>query len=645
MADTGAQRRLAAIVIADVVGYSRHMERDPTGTRQRFRALQDDVLQPILDGHQGRIVKTMGDGFLIEFNSVVSAVGAAVLFQRRMAENQADRSTDDRIRFRIGVNLGEIIVEGDDIHGEGVNVAARLEALADPGGVLLSGRVHEQLGDAIDVGYAFIGAQAVKNVTRPVRAFKVLLDPSDAGKGREPVPFPRKSRRPSFAAAPVLLLIAIVAVGGAWWWMQQPDFEPADRAKFAYTLPEKPSIAVLPFDNLTGDKKNEFVSDGLSENIIAVLSTQRNMFVIARNSSFSFKGKAVKVQRIAEQLGVRYILSGSVQRQGAHMRVTAQLIDALSGKHLWTGRYDHALSDVANYFAIQDKIAGAIARSLSVEINLKSYYRRVPKQLWNLDTLRVLDRATRTFEFWTKSGNQESTRLFTDLLKKHPDTALVLGMLAWCHWQRVSMGFSRAPRQDLAIAKQYAQRALAADQKLAMAHSALGILALYERKHDAAIAHADRARAVDPNGFDAPSGMVYLRSGQPKKAIAHIRAHMRREPFHQDWVPLILAQALLQLNQLDEARRIYESLLAAKTKSAVVHVFALRDLAVIAVRNDDLLLARKYVMRFRAIRPKASVATLRRSSFFWKNQAAAQRILDDLRRAGLPEHAAGSGAK
>lgn len=399
MADESVQRRLAAIVIADVVGYSRHMERDPTGTRERFLAIQNDLVQPILDTHHGRVVKTMGDAFLIEFNSVVSAVTAAVLFQRGMAENQADISTEDQLQFRIGVNTGEIIVEGDDIHGEGINIASRLEALADPGGILLSGRVHEQLHDAINVGYEFIGEQQVKNVARPVPAFKVLLDPSDAGKGTAQAATSRTSRRLFLAITAAVLLIAIIAGGGAWWWMQQPNFEPADPKKFAYKLPKKPSIAVLPFDNLTGDGGNDFLSDGLSENIIAMLAAQSNLFVIARNSSFTYKGKAVKVQKVAEQLGVRYVLEGSVQQQGTQLRVTAQLVDALNGHHLWADRYDYTMTDMSRYFAIQDEITGEIAKALSVELIYNAFYRRLPKELWNIDTLRKFDRAAKTFEF------------------------------------------------------------------------------------------------------------------------------------------------------------------------------------------------------------------------------------------------------
>ena len=465
MAEKSVQRRLAAIVIADVVGYSRLMERDPTGTRERFLTIQNDLIQPVLEDHQGRIVKTMGDAFMIEFGSVVSAVQAAVQIQRRMAEHEENQTSEDGFQFRIGVNTGEIIVEGDDIHGEGVNVAARLEPLAEPGGILVSGRVHEQLHNAVEAGYDFIGEQLVKNVARPVRVYKVLLDPEDVGKGTTQPANSRarqRVRKPTLVAT--VVFVALLIGGSAWWWTQRPEFKPADINKYAYKLPKKPSIAVLPFDNLTGDRKNEFLSDGLTENIIAILSTQRALFVIARNSSFTFKGKAVKVQQVAEQLSVRYVLEGSVQRQGTQLRVTAQLIDALSGHHLWAGRYDYKMTNVSRYFAIQDQITAEIAKALSVKLIGQASQQRWPRRLWNIDALRKLNRANRAFASWSKDGNHEASKLFAEMLKAHPDTPILLAMLGWCHWQRVVIGVSKQPPQDLAMAQKLAERALAVNK-------------------------------------------------------------------------------------------------------------------------------------------------------------------------------------
>ncbi|MDP6474909.1 MAG: adenylate/guanylate cyclase domain-containing protein, partial [Alphaproteobacteria bacterium] len=314
---------------ADVVGYGRLIAADEEGTLARLRALREQLIDAKFSEHRGRIVKLMGDGVLVEFASVVDAVRCAAEIQREMAARNAEEPEDRRIVFRIGINLGDVVIEGDDIHGDGVNISARLEQLCEPGGIMLSGTAYDHVRDRLGLGYEDIGEQTVKNIPRPVRAYRVVLNPSAAAetaaadKSAAGTARRRRWTIPAAAAVVVLAIAAGVLLALEPWL---PHVEAADPAKMAYALPEEPSIAVLPFDNLTGDPEQDYLGDGLTENVIAVLSTSPDIFVIARNSAFTYKGKPVRVQEVAEQLGVRYVMEGSVQRDGDQLRVTVQLV-------------------------------------------------------------------------------------------------------------------------------------------------------------------------------------------------------------------------------------------------------------------------------------------------------------------------------
>ncbi len=311
MADGEVTRRLAAIMAVDVAGYSRLMGKDEAGTLSRLKDLRA-LTDPISKEHGGRIVGMAGDGLLLEFPSVIEAVSCSQKVQAVMAEQNAPVPDEEKMLFRIGINLGDVMVDGDDIYGDGVNVAARIEALAQPGGICLSRTVRDNVRDRMEISLEDMGEVEVKNIARPVRVFRVLGEGEVAKAPKKQFPVGQ-----SIVAAAVLLLVVVVGGGGGvWWWQEQPDFDPADPAKMAFTLPEKPSIAVLPFDNLTGDASQEYIGDGLAENIIADLSTSPDLVVIARNSTFAYKGKPTKVQTVAEDLGVRYVLEGSVQRSG-----------------------------------------------------------------------------------------------------------------------------------------------------------------------------------------------------------------------------------------------------------------------------------------------------------------------------------------
>ena len=351
MVDEPVQRRLAAILAADVRGYGRLVREDEEGTLSAVRSDIAETFDPCIKARNGRIFKTMGDGLLVEFASVVDAVRCAVDVQRAMQDRNADRAEDRKIEFRIGINLGDVVAEGDDLHGDGVNVAARLEGLAEPGGIWISGSAFEQVRDKLEFGFEDTGGHQVKNIDRPVRAYRVY--PDALGQGRISTSVATRLKRLKWPAAAFVAVIAALVVARQFGVFPireaSPEFDPASVERMAFALPDKPSIAVLPFNNMSDDPAQEYFVDGMTEDLITDLSKISALFVIARNSVFTYKDKPVKAQQVAEELGVRYVLEGSVRRAGDQVRINAQLIDAVSGGHLWADRYDGSRPTFLNY--------------------------------------------------------------------------------------------------------------------------------------------------------------------------------------------------------------------------------------------------------------------------------------------------------
>ena len=383
MAAERVERRLAAVLAADMVGYSRLMERDEQGTLERLKARRRELVGPLVAAHRGRIVKLMGDGALVEFASVVDAVACAVAVQGGMAEREAGVPEAERIRFRIGVNLGDVIVEGTDLLGDGVNVAARLEQLAEPDGVVISGTAFDQLRGGFGWTFAPLGEQHLKNIERPVRVYRMVLG------------------------------------GGA-----RPPERPA------LPLPDKPSLAVLPFDNLSGDPEQGYFADGIVEDITTALARVSGLFVIARNSSFAYRDKAIDVRQIGRELGVRYVLEGSVRKAGERVRITGQLIDAQSGAHLWAERFDGTLADV---FDLQDRVAEGVAGAIEPTLRGAEIERARRKPTGSLDAYDLYLRAIPHLLTLTAEDNREALRLLEQALALDPNYAVALGLKAWCH--------------------------------------------------------------------------------------------------------------------------------------------------------------------------------------------------------------------
>ena len=363
MAEKDFKRKLTAILSVDAIGYSRLMRDDEEATVRDLTAHRV-LITKIIQDHHGRVVDSPGDNILAEFASVVDAVNGAIKIQEEIKKSNANIPEDRRMEFRIGINLGDVIEEEKRIYGDGVNIAARVEGLAAGGGIAISGTVYEHIKEKLSLGYYYLGEQDIKNISEPVRVYRLLTEPADAGKmiGEKKL----KSKKLRWAASGILAVtILLMGVVATWNYFFRPSFEPASVEKMAFPLPDKPSIAVLPFDNLSKDQSDAYIADGLSENITSSLSTIPDMLVVARNSAFIYKGKAVKVNQVAEELSVRYVLEGSVQKFGDRIRVIAQLIDAVSGRHLWSGKYDREIKDL---FQLMDEITLKIIAALRVKL-------------------------------------------------------------------------------------------------------------------------------------------------------------------------------------------------------------------------------------------------------------------------------------
>jgi TolB-like protein/class 3 adenylate cyclase len=480
-----ATRRLAAILAADVAGYSRLMGADEEGTHERLKEHLRELVDPKIKEHRGRVVKNTGDGFLAEFASVVDAVRCAVEVQRGMIDREPEMPDDQRTRFRIGINLGDVIAEEHDIFGDGVNVAARLEALAEPGGICVSRVVRDQIRGKLDFAFDDMGEQQVKNITRPVRAYRIGLG--------------QRSPSPT-SAAPVL------------------------------ALPDKPSIAVLPFQNMSGDPEQDYFVDGMVEEIITALSRIRWLFVIARNSSFTYKGQAVDVKRVGRELGVRYVLEGSVRKGGNRVRITAQLIDALTDAHLWADRFDGLIAGV---FELQDEVASSVAGVIEPALLAAEIRRSAERPTSDLTAYDLYLRALPLYESGEKNQTIEALELLGQAIGRDPRYSLALALAAQCHAHLHVSGWTDDPELHRGRAVDLARRALSGagddPNTLGRAAHALGYSG---GDLDAATALVDRCLELNPSYASGwiNSGWLKLWAGQPDLAIEHLETGLRLNP-------------------------------------------------------------------------------------------------------------------
>jgi TolB-like protein/class 3 adenylate cyclase/Tfp pilus assembly protein PilF len=630
------ERRLAAVLIADVAGYGRLSAADEEGTRARFQAELHEVLEPQIAAHRGRLVKTMGDGLLVEFRSVVDALRCAIGVQRAEAERNAALPPDRRLQFRIGINLGDVIVEGDDIHGDGVNIADRLQAMADAGGITISAGAYEQVKNRLDVGFQFLGEQRVKGSPEPVRAYRVAIAPKDARATTHKRGILFESWR-GRAAATVVLALLIAAGAVALWRLWEPAIEPASIARMALPLPDAPSIAVLPFLNMSGDPQQDYFADGITDDLITDLSKVSGLFVIARNSTFVYQGRPVTPQQVSEELGVRYVLEGSVQRAGDQLRINAQLVDALSGGHAWADRFDGSLSDV---FALQDKVTRSITDALAVRLTEAD---RIALDQRETSVPAAYDAFLRGWVHLRRNTPDDYAKAIPYLeeaARLDPDYGRAYAALALAYMLSFDAQWTDALGISEMEARQRAMRYLEAAQRYpsAFSHQVAGVILASQLQPGAALAELKEAIALDPgDAFNyAYMGAALTASGRPAEAIAHIRTAMRLDPRYPPMFDYFLGSAQFGMADFAAAATSYAAATErnpeyaypfAGLAAAYGHLGRKEDAASAVARYNDLGVGRGGVPLTLGTAPRCGFAV----------SADIQRLRDGLRLAGAPE--------
>jgi adenylate cyclase len=521
----GMSRKLAAIFSTDVAGYSRLMGEDEVATIHTLTACRE-LIATLIQQHRGRVVDSPGDNLLAEFASVVEAVQCAVTIQRELKARQAEQPSHRRMEFRIGINLGDVVVEGERIYGDGVNISARLESLAEPGGICISGTVYDQVKTKLDLGFEGLGAQAVKNIVEPVRVYRVRMEPGLAAP-------PASQRKPSTAASRLrggvvaAALLALLAGGVSVWHLAyRPLSSP----------PGKPSIAVLPFVNMSGDPEQEYFSDGMTEDLITELSRLAGLLVIARTSVFTYKGKAVKPDQVNRELGVRYLLEGSVRKANDRLRVTAQLIDATTGYHLWASRYDRDLQDI---FAVQEEIARRITRALAVRLTPKEAEHMGRHYTDSVEAWELFMRGAELYRRYTPKDNARARELFEKAINLDPEFARAYAGLAATHRQDGSLAWTQDPDASEELAYRMAQKAVEVARKepepmpsLPHALEQLAYVLLYRKQYQEASDAAREAVQRNPNYADGYAvwahALIYW--GKPQEALEKTQQAIDRNP-------------------------------------------------------------------------------------------------------------------
>ena len=622
------ERKLAAILAADVVGYGRLMGEDEVGTLAALKSHRRDLIEPKATQYNGRTVKLMGDGALMEFASVVDAVSFAIEVQVAMLARNRDLPEDKQIVYRVGINLGDIIHEGDDIYGDGVNVAARLEGLAEPGGVCLSRAARDQILGKLDLDLEDLGETEVKNIARPVGIFRVSLNEKAVALVTpitEDTAISYRRRWPVLAGA----LVLVLAVGGVFWWqIRAPDFEPASLDKMAFPLPDKPSIAVLPFANIGKDPEQEYFADAITNDLITDLSKFNHLFVIAANSTFTYKGKPVKAQQVAEDLGVRYVLEGSVQRASDTLRINTQLIDALSGHHLWAERYDRKADDL---FAVQNEIIKTIVGTLQLEVKVAESERALKRPTDNLSAYDYFQLGFAHLRAWTKDDHIKARAMQQKAVELDPDYARAYTVLALTSVAEWLNDWAEDTSESPARAVEYARKAVALDPDdywnlwaLARIHNWLG-------EPDLAHSAYERALALNPHDPTMLMSMVELQVslGQAEQAVAQAKTAIRYNPRHPEWYLWSLGWAQYFAGQHDEAVITLQRM--TNPPNGVR-----RTLAAALVRLGRLEEASEVIEEFRKEEPDYTVAFLREKTKF-KHRPYVDKWAEDLLKAGLPE--------
>ena len=582
------ERRLTTILAADVVGYSRLMAADEAGTLASLKANRRELIEPKTAEHHGRVVKLMGDGTLMEFGSVVDAIRFAIDVQQAMAERNAKVPEDRRITYRIGINIGDIIVEGEDIYGDGVNIAARLEGLAEPGGICVARNVYNQVKTKVEAGFEDLGEKEVKNIPEPVQVYRVKLD----------------------GVAP-----------------SSPDEEAQDKAM--PKLPDKPSIAVLPFTNMSGDPEQEYFSDGIAEDIITTLSKIPDLFVIARNSTFTYKGTAIDVKQVAQDLGVRYVVEGSVRKAGQRVRITAQLVDASTGHHRWAERYDRDLSDI---FALQDEITREIVTAVDVELTEGDQIRVWRDGAGDMAAYEYFAKGRDHFSRNTPTAIAQAHQEFEKALSLNPRFAAAHAYVGWNH-AVAGVWWSKDREEAFRAARAAADTALSLNDTLADAHAVRAFVDLYSGEHARAERIAEKGTILNPNGADIHNVLAMVRTfmGKPDEALGAARHACRLSP-RMPYILLELGRAFCHVERYEEALDPLSRVISDRP----YWLSARTLLIVVCIGLGRVEMAKQHAAEVMRTSPSFSIGSWART-LPYKNPDDRKRHLDALRNAGLPE--------
>ena len=584
MANEGSKRKLAAILSADVKGYSLLLAEDEAFTIKMLKDYRG-IMSNCIEQHNGRVVDSPGDNLLAEFSSAVDAVQCAVEIQKKLKKENERLVADKQLNFRIGVNIGDIVQDGDHIYGTGVNVAARIEGIADPGGICLSRSAYDQVKEKFELGFEYLGEHEVKNIKEPVRVYKVLMD------SEPPKPLVN---------------------------------EPLE-------LPDKPSIAVLPFNNMSGDPSQEYFSDGMTEQIISGLCKVSNLFVVGRNSSFAYKGKSISTKHIAHELGVKYILEGSVQRAGDRVRITAQLIDATTDYHLWSESYDRNLSDI---FALQDEITMRLISSMMINLTAGEQAR-----LWEGGTtnIQAYDRFMRGNDCFSRNNekdNKQARQYFKEAINIDDAYDFAYVLLGYTHLIDLIFGWSKSPLQSFEEAEKNAEKALALNDSLEMAHTLLGWIFLFKRQHDEAIKEGERAIELNPNGAEAHAQLAcfFIFSGETDLAIKLFERAFRLNPIPPTYYYDFLAIAHRNNGQYEKAIELCKKGISGNPDNLSAHLTLTISYSLFNYTEE----ANKEAEEVLRIDPNFSLEYYAKT-IPYKHQETGDKYVEALRKAGLPE--------
>ena len=627
MTDKGLNRKLAAILSADVKQYSRLMGEDEDFTVATLTAYRK-IMTALINQHRGRVVDSPGDNLLAEFTSAVNAVRCAIEIQTKLKAKNSELPENRKMEFRIGINLGDVIEEGDRIYGDGVNIASRLEGLAEAGGVSISGSVFEQIENKLNLGYAYQGEQTVKNISKPVRVYRILTESRATGKlvGERKIK-PKTWQRAVLAFGVLIVGLAAIAI---YKYIFHPTSLPekiSTVSKPAIPLADRASIAVLPFKNLSGDPEQEYFSDGITNDIITDLSKFREMLVIASNTVFTYKGKPIRLNEIRRELGVQYVLEGSVQKLNQKVRINAQLIDSATGHHLWAERYERDMKDV---FTVQDEIVQTIVTKLAIKVGKAERARAMRKDTQNLLAYDYFLRGWEHYNQRTRSANIKAKKMYQKAIALDPDYANAYVGLGWLYHQDAMLGWTEFPARALQKALDLANKTLTLDETNASAHALLGTIYVYQGEYR--LASNELRRAIDLNPNHALSrlrlGTIMLYSSHPDEAIEAVKTALRFDPNILPSAHFFLGIGYYLKGQYSDARETLRKGVRIFPDFLDLHVGLA---AVYAVTNEQENAA------------KAAQTVLKLNPFFdvdsygtaFRNQADRAKIVDGLRNAGL----------